>query len=354
MKDVYHELREHMDQFGTGFNATESGVEIKILKKIFTEEEARLYLCCTVKLEPTAVIAQRAGREVEEVASVLAHMTRKGLLYSGHKGERGRTEEYYAAAPYLPGIWEFQTHTMDDELAALSKEYFLKGFRRRGRFLRVVPVNEAVNVTSLVAPYDDVKGSIEGADRILLAPCACTVSAQKSGAVIDQPTEVCILFGFHADQFAEKGIGRWISRDEALEVLQRCQEIGLVARPTDTVDVGGICNCGKFCGGLMALRAFPRPSELVGSNYFSDVDASLCSGCGSCIERCPMNALKMSEDQVAVADRVRCIGCGLCVSACPTGALTLHLKPEGERHTPGPNQVLRSGMEYTKDMGQPG
>ena len=136
-----------------------------------------------------------------------------------------------------------------------------------------------------------------------------------------------------------------------MEILQESEEAGLMHQPADTVPVEAICNCGKFCGGILAHKFKPRPSEFWQSNYYAEVDPSLCNGCEICVSRCHMEAIAMGQDEIAEIDLVRCIGCGLCASTCPTEAIRLCLKPEAERHTsPESNPLWRSRREYAEDI----
>jgi ferredoxin len=350
--DIYYQLREGMDKIGSGFPATESGVEISILKRLFTEAEAKMYLACTQKLEPIAVIAERLNQEPDRIATVLERMADKGLLFSSPSKATGRRPTHFAACPWLAGMAEFQAFTMDKELVQLMMQY-MSGFKGKGNFLRTVPLNKEIPGTRPVALYDDVREIINSNDRILVVPCACCKSAELMGMEIDQPHEVCILLGFYADCHADKGLGRWVSQEEALQILQQSEEAGLVHNPSDTVPVEAICNCGEFCGNLMMVKNHPRPAEFCNSNYYTQVESSLCTGCEECVPRCHMEAITVGEDQVAGIDRNRCIGCGLCVSVCPTEALILQVKPESERHTsPVSNPLWRSRREFAQDIRQ--
>jgi Na+-translocating ferredoxin:NAD+ oxidoreductase subunit B len=350
-QDIYEQLREGMDKIGSGFNATESGVEIKILKRLFTAEEAQMYLACTQKMEPIAAIARRLNLKPERIAPVLKQMAKKGLLFSSPSKAKGETPTHFAAAPWLGGLMEVQTFTMDGDLAQLCVQYLTGGFKKKGNFLRVIPVNQKISVNWRVAPYDDVREIIKSKDRILVMPCPCVNLAEAMGREIDQPREICFQFGFYADFHFDKGIGRWVSQEEALGILQQCEEAGLMHRPTDTPTVDAICNCGKFCGGLIMFKHHPRPGEICSSNYYTQVDSSLCIGCGMCVPRCHMEAITVNQDMVAAIDRNRCIGCGLCVSVCPTQALSLHVKPEEERMSPSEsNPNWRSSQEFARDM----
>ena len=113
--DLYFQLREQLDQYSVGFPSTESGVEIRILEKLFTEEEAEMFLDLSLMPEALESVAKRLGRDADEVAALLERMTGKGLLFRLRKGESA----LYYAIPFVVGIYEFQLKTMDRELAEL-------------------------------------------------------------------------------------------------------------------------------------------------------------------------------------------------------------------------------------------
>ena len=80
--------------------------------------------------------------------------------------------------------------------------------------------------------------------------------------------------------------------------------------------------CGDCCGMLGMIKNFPRPVDVVASNYYAQVDTELCEGCGTCVTRCQMEAVKV-EDNLSSIDLARCIGCGVCVPTCPEKAISL-------------------------------
>ncbi len=92
---IYEKLREQLDQYSVGFPATQSGIEIKILKRLFTEEEAGMYLDMSMMLETPEATAARTGRKAEAVSALLAAMARKGLLFR----QRKNNEVKYTAVP---------------------------------------------------------------------------------------------------------------------------------------------------------------------------------------------------------------------------------------------------------------
>jgi len=333
---IYQKLREQLDQYSIGFPATKSGVEIKILERLFTEDEARLYLDLSMMLESPEAVAQRTGRDLGQVGAMLATMARKGLLFRQGKGEAIR----FGAVAFVIGSYEFQLKNMDRKLAELVEAYFDEGFMdlspdRNIPPLRTVPVYQSIPVTYPVAPYVQAREIIKSKDKIALADCICRVQQGLLNKGCDKPREVCLSFGSHADYYVENKLGRYITQQEALAVLDTSEAAGLVNQPANMINPGGMCNCcGDCCGMLRTLNKLPKPAEAVFNNYYAEVSPELCTACETCVERCQMAAIALNDDQVSVVDKDRCIGCGLCVTTCPGEAIAMLLKPEAQRSIP--------------------
>ncbi len=147
--------------------------------------------------------------------------------------------------------------------------------------------------------------------------------------------EVCLMFGSHADYYVENKLGRYISQEEALEVLDVSEKAGLVNQPANMINPGGMCNCcGDCCGVLRTLNKMSNPALMVSNNFTATVDPELCTACETCLERCQMAAIGIDDDQAAVINKNRCIGCGLCLTTCPTEAIALIPKPEDQQSIP--------------------
>ncbi len=351
---VYQDLREQLDQYSMGFPATESGVEMKIIEKLFTEDEAEMYLNLSMLLEPPEAVAQRIGKDSTEVAALLERMVDKGLIFRIKKGDSYR----YGAVPFVVGSFEFQVKTMDREFAELFDQYLLEAFGRQGIAqtppMRTIPVNKSIDHSWPVAPYEDVKQLVKGKKKIAVSKCVCRVQQGLLGKGCDMPLEVCIQFGSHADYYVDKGMGRFITEKDALEIIDKCEEAGLVPQPFSAQDAGGFCNCcGDCCGILRSIKLDPKPASRVITNYYAEVDAAECTACETCIDRCQMEAIGIGSDDVAVVNRDRCIGCGLCVTTCPTEALSLKAKPESERREPpatGKDYVMQLASARGKSL----
>lgn len=351
-QDIYQKLRERIDEYALGFPATSSGVEMKLLKRLFTEEEANLYLHLTRGLEPANVIAQRAGCSTENASELLEVMTGKGLtLPTKRDGIK-----LYAAAPFMHGFYENNAWMQDDrEMAELMDAYLTGGFRAKGKALRPIPVNASIKDQRSVALFDDVIKIIESKEHIGVMPCPCDRHMQILGHECERPKEVCIGFDFYAEYCIEGlGMGRWIDREEALEIVKKADAAGLVHQTGgDTLSTECVCNCcPDCCTGLRTIKMHSKPAKIVGSNYHAQLSEDECTECETCISRCPMGALTMTDDGLSL-NLDRCIGCGLCASGCPADAITLvQNDPE---HLTGPlppekTIFMRPSREFEQDI----
>ena len=339
MSNVYEKLRERLDDMAVGFPATESGVEIRILKKLFTETQADLFVKLRPLPESPNDIARRLELESESLADQLEEMAQKGLIFRVRKGGKVR----YAAVPYVVGIFEFQLNHMDEEFAQAHEEYFETVFRKSIQgfetpVLRTVPIDRNLVAEYPVAPFEDVLEIIENQETIAIAPCVCRTTKDLVGERCDKPMENCFSFGSHAAYYVDNGMGRYITKEEAKKIIIANEKASLVMQPFNSQKAGGMCSCcGCCCGVLRGIKAQPAPAEAVKSNYYAVVDLDECTGCETCLERCQMEAIDM-VDGIAEVVLHRCIGCGLCVTTCPTEAIGLQVKAEDQQYEPPQNR----------------
>ncbi|MCP4667971.1 MAG: 4Fe-4S ferredoxin, partial [Deltaproteobacteria bacterium] len=192
MKDVYERLREFLDNLGSGYPKTENGVEIKILKRLFTKEDAELFMGLTPLLETPEDAARRLGLDPDETADHMERMAKKGLLFRHRKDDLLR----YSAAPFVVGIFEFQVGTLDKELARDIKAYYETAFGKtiqsfKTPILRTIPINREIAAKWPVAPYEDVLEIMNNHDIIAVAPCICRKEAHLNNEACDKPLEAC-------------------------------------------------------------------------------------------------------------------------------------------------------------------
>jgi len=330
--DIYQRLAQHLDNLPGGFPSTESGVELRILKRLFTPEDAELDLHLTLIPEKSLVIARRAGISREKADMRLAEMAGKGLIFSVHP-ENGTPQ--YQALQFVIGIFESQVNNLDSELVKDMDEYlptlFDPDIWKKTPLMRTIPVNESIKIMREVMPYHQAEDLIRAHEKIAVTPCICRQKQRLIGEGCDKPVETCMGFGDIVDFYQRRGLGRVISQEEALDKLKQANEFGLVLQPSNSRKAAFICFCcGCCCEVLKNIKRHPKPASIISTPFIASMNSDTCTGCGTCIDRCQTEALRLEADKAAL-DTDRCIGCGLCVSTCPAGSLTLMPKPESEQ-----------------------
>ncbi|HDS17146.1 MAG TPA: 4Fe-4S dicluster domain-containing protein [Proteobacteria bacterium] len=349
--DVYRLLAGHLDNLPAGFPATASGVELRILRRLFAPEEAAIALGLRMMPEPAARIARRLGADENEVAAKLETMAGKGLIFRSRKDEL----VLYMASQFVVGIWEYHVNDLNADLIHDVNEYLPYLMEKtwsamETKQLRVIPVAESVNPEAAVMPYEEAERIIRSQSKIVVAPCICRREQKMVGAGCDSPMEACFSFGAAAFYYEENGLGRAVSQEEALVLMGKGLDAGLVLQPSNSQKPINICMCcGCCCQVLKNIKKMPQPARMVSSNYYAEVDAERCVACGACAEHCHMEALHIEAQ--AVVDPERCIGCGVCVPVCSFEALRLRRK-EPEKQIVPPETMVQTFMQMARERGK--
>jgi ferredoxin len=320
MKDMtpYRKMAESI-----GFGDSE--LMPKMFAAIADEDEAKVILAAS----PPATLeelAEKTALPVQQVEKLVEDLFEKGLIYKSKKPDATR---YYKFRKYIqfhdgtvltPGIsqeyldlWKkFEATEMRDRLEKVKELQFRQG-------MRVVPVNVTIESQTQVLAVDDVNQMIEAADRIAVTNCSCRTIHPTA----DVSLEVCMQLNKAADYALERGTGRELTKEEAIDMLRMCEEEGLVHCVDNTRSLGfTLCNCDRdICGNWGHDRAYAK-TFCAPSRFRASVDAETCVACGACEERCFFDAVSMAgEEGTAVVDEGKCMGCGICLPACPVDAI---------------------------------
>lgn len=340
-EQVYNKLQKHLDNQAIGFPATRSGVELKILKHIFTPDEAEIACCLSYKLEPLKTIFSRAAHLVdspEALEKCLDRIQKKGGIES--KIKNGKM--HYCNAPLVVGMYEFQLNRLTPEFIrdfndyTSSKDFGVAFLSTKLPQMRTIPVAKSIHPQHHVSTYDEVATLMHEAEEpFVILECICRKKKSIEGQSCRKTDrkETCLAIGDMGRMAQQAGQGREISKDEAMSILAKNQKEGLVLQPSNTQKAEFICSCcGCCCGMLGVHKSLPKPLDFWASNFQAAVDRQTCEGCGTCEKRCQVGAVSVSEEkQVAVVDLNRCLGCGVCVPTCPTKSITLVKKPDEVR-----------------------
>jgi Na+-translocating ferredoxin:NAD+ oxidoreductase subunit B len=328
--DPYKRLAERLDALPNGYPATESGVELRLLARLFTPEEAALAAQLRLTLETPAQVAERLGGDPGALRDQLKTMAKKGLISAGRAG--GGLG--YGLMPFVVGIYEMQAGRIDAEFAQIFEEYYAQAFGQmlaaQPQVHRVIPVHQSVQVDMEVRPFESAADIVAGARAWGVLDCICRVQKALIGDPCEHPVDVCMIMSPRAGAFDRSDIIRALTQEEAMATLRRAAEAGLVHTVSNSQEgIWYICNCCTCsCGLLRGMADLGMANVVARSSFISRVDEDACIGCGECVEYCQFNALTL--DDVVHVDEIRCTGCGVCVPACPQEALALARRPERE------------------------
>jgi Na+-translocating ferredoxin:NAD+ oxidoreductase subunit B len=346
--ELYDQLADAIKRKGGGIPAVKCEEFRAVADELFTQEEAELAIMMPDMLVTADMLAAKNELNAQKVAELLDKMTRKGLLFAINR----QGTNLYTLLAFVPGIFENQFNTgpvdarakklariFDNYLTAITKmAVSTPGIFSSVPFARVIAVNKDIPGNIRINTYDELTPYIEKAPAIGLVTCFCRHKGELLDKPCNKPKDVCLAIGPGAIYMAEYGFGKLISKEEALEALNRAEAAGLVHCSSNTgkyIDM--ICNCCTcHCMILQSLKNSAIPSLAATSSFRAGVTSDECIGCSDCIARCPMEALAMKDD-LAKVDEKRCIGCGLCVSICPSGAIVLH--PRDGANVPIPDSL---------------
>jgi len=352
-ENIYQQLCETMKARGGMYPGKDIPEFYELTKVLFTPEEAGVSVALPRGFNTAEDIALAFGKSEAETESILEKMAEKGLCMSGRKGET----LVYAGIPFVPGIFEYQfmrgTLTdRDRKLAKLIRDYkaAVDGDRPAVQepypVMRVITVNRTIKAESHIHTYDQVKSYIDTYAPLAVSTCYCRHQAR----LIDEslhcgnPDDVCLQFGRGAQFVIDRRMGKEISREQAMEILDRAEAAGLVHCTSNRQEIDFLCNCCScHCVILRRALAQPKPGLAVNSGFQPLWDTDLCTLCETCIERCPMEAITMGVDAPEVS-LDRCIGCGVCATGCPEEAISMEERP-GIPAPPIDNKALRAAIK---------
>ena len=348
--DAYEKLANALQALPNGFPRTGTGSDIRVLRCIYTPDEAELACELSGTWEQAEEIAKRLNLLYKEALAGLFHLVRQEKAWM----DKREGKYVFRLAPFIVGSYEASGDRMNEELAQLVEEYLNDGgvygiMQPQPALHRVVPAADAIDL-EWILPYDNVLQILESAQAFGVQDCICRKQQLALGMGCDAKVHNCLTFS-KVKRNPRPGD---ITKEEAIRILFEAEKEGLVHSVSNVIDnLSYICNCcGCCCGILRGITKWGIGNSMARANYEAIVKEQDCIGCEVCLSRCQVSAITI-ENGKAHVNRDRCLGCGLCVSTCPPCAISLSMRPKEEQSVPPKDfgQWERQRMENrgTKD-----
>jgi len=347
LKSSYTPLVDRINRFPQG--APPSRLLDKILAMLFSEKEANLVSLLPVKpftVDKAARVWKMSLPKAQKVLDTLA--SRAVLVDFDNNGVTN-----YVLPPPMAGFFEFSlmrvTSDVDQKvLAELFYEYlnveedfvkdlFTLGDTQLGRVFIHEPVLSNDNAIH-VLDYERASEVIKTASHMGVGTCYCRHKMMHMERACDSPLDICMTFNTSAASLIKHGFARQVDVTEGLDLLDQAYESRLVQFGENVREhVNFICNCcGCCCEAMIAARRFAIFNPVHTSNFIPQVDETSCTGCGKCVNICPVEAMTLvsannpgnARQKKARLNKEICLGCGLCVRECTEGSLELKPLPE--------------------------
>lgn len=295
-------------KMGTKKGITIEDPRFKLLEKVVSEEMAEVALALEYRVHLTAEeIAKRCGKQLTSTKNLLWDLAMAGVA-SIKREEVGDT---YWFETWVPGIFEMVVNNKENvaKYPQISKAFDDYGLLRNPLaagnipmgfgLMRVIPIESAIDGETRRASYEEVSKYINETRVLSVSDCSCRTSREEMNQGCGHLKEdMCIQLGDAAEFYIRTGRGREVTKEEAMEIIEKAERDGLMHQIPNTEGEGhthAICNCcGCSCYAMRAAGMYNNP-DMVRSNYVSKIDPEKCVGCGECVEVCPTNAIRLGQ-----------------------------------------------------------
>ncbi len=347
-RSAYKDLNDRLNLFPQG--APPSAALYGILQLLFSEAEAAQVAGLPIKPFTAAKAAGIWKKSETEARKTLDALADRGILVDTQRPD-GRM--VYCLPPPMAGFFEFSMMRLRGDidqklLSELLYQYlnveeefirqlFCSGETQLGRVFVNEEALDAENSLH-VLDYERASEIVRSARHVSVGICYCRHKMEHLGRACAAAMEICLTFNNTADSLARHGIARRIDACEGLDLLQQARDQLLVQFGENVREsVNFICNCcGCCCEAMIAARRFGFLHPVHTSNYLPVIDETSCSGCGRCVQACPVQALALvaandprnPKRMIPRLDPELCLGCGVCAAACPGKCIALAQRPQ--------------------------
>jgi Pyruvate/2-oxoacid:ferredoxin oxidoreductase delta subunit len=343
-----------------------STTAIAIIDRVVGDNEEELDLIYAFREKPSQTkdqLVQSSKLSTQKIEQLTTNLAKKGLIFN--QPSSSGVMIYRLLPLMLVGVMEYKfmvelTGSQEEKELAVLFEKLLEELRDEiqgnfdtlsplfnrapavdrtvptrqmedGKPIKILPVDKTLDVSEeFVLPSQTVEEIIHKFDDIAVSYCFCRQRRSLLGdnCSTDAPTLNCFTFGKSARHTTAQGFAKPVSKEKALKIMKEAQQAGLIHKAfhpgfRETSPETSICNCCKDCCDTLNLwRNGTLP--LINSTYhLSVIDTESCTGCGTCVEWCPTDAIILNEEGLAQRDENACFGCGICSRFCSEEAISL-------------------------------
>jgi Na+-translocating ferredoxin:NAD+ oxidoreductase subunit B len=344
-QSVYEQLAKKLDS-EVVIGAPMSPSLIGILEVLFPNEEADVALALPFARTSLSDLKKQIPDTADILEDILNRMAHRGTVFTETKTGK---EAVYSLLPTVVGFAEtpFWSGKENEDTRKLSplwlqyrKEAFGEELARGMPAVRVIPIAQSLKDQSQVLPFDQIKDKLENISFLTVAHCPCRQMMRQTGKGCGHSTENCLHFDAMGRYMVKHGMAREITKSEALDILNRADDEGLV-HICDNMKghPSTICNCCSCCCVFLSTKSQLGLQTYCTSNYVSSVEEELCVGCGTCEDRCPAGAISLGDNGFSSVNPQLCIGCGVCAPTCDAEAIGL-IQRENIIPPPSPETLL--------------
>jgi len=343
-----------------------SDTAIAIIEAIVGENAEELDLICAFNEKPSQTLAQlveSSGFTEEKADQLATSLAKKGLIFNQPSSAGVMI---YRLLPFmLVGVMEYKFmvelsgsreeknlarlfETLLDELkdqiqgnydalmplfksAPAADRTVPNKLTEDGKPVKIIPVRKSLdNSDEFVLPSQTVEEIIDKFDDIAVGYCFCRQRRSLLGddCETQAPTLNCFTFGKSARHTSAQGFAKKVSRDEAHKIMAEAAQAGLIHKAfhpgsRETSPETSICNCCKDCCDTLGLWRKGTLPMINSTYHLAVIDPESCSGCGTCVDWCPTDAIALNDDGLAQREESACLGCGVCSRFCPEEAISL-------------------------------
>jgi len=327
-KDVYEELAEMEDRDDV-VGMPKTPEFLKLLRLQFTPREARLAVQIGLTGGTLDELSEKTGMDKVKLKKMLHKMADKGTMWidPGKEDPTYRVVGMGGGGLTETGLWGNIRFPYSVELGKALHQVMYDWTKDRlcplgFPFAPVWGGTAALPDDAL--PSENLAEVIKEDGHWSVSTCPCRLShwLVDPGNHCEHMLETCLHMGDVSRWAVDHGMAREITYDEAVELLRKCNEDGLVS----TLYIHGcVCNCCRDCCVLFIALHKLGKQVLLRSPFMAQIGEETCNACKTCAERCPVGAIEV--DQFADVDQDLCIGCGACVPTCKTESAKLVRRP---------------------------